>query len=82
MVIASLEDSIQDAIDAMGHKDIRHLPVSDPNTNEIVGLLSISVVAKALAESRSKAFRMLEDIAINSTMPIHVGFFLFCFCFN
>jgi CBS domain-containing protein len=66
-----LDDTIQDCVDAMGFKDVRHLPCCDPETGEIIGLLSIRDLAKALAREREKAFRKLEKLS--NTMPIHDG---------
>lgn len=73
LIVASVDDSVQDCVDAMGAKDIRHMPVADPVTGEFVGLLSIREVAKALAKERDAAFRKLEDFQIQSKMPIHDG---------
>ena len=73
LIVASLDDSIQDCVDAMGARDIRHMPVADPSSGEFVGLLSIREVARALAKERDAAFRKLEDVQVLSQMPIHDG---------
>lgn len=73
LIVASLDDSIQDCVDAMGARDIRHMPVADSVTGDFVGLLSIREVAKALAKEREAAFRKLEDVQVSSQMPIHDG---------
>jgi len=73
LVVASLDDTVQDCVDAMGNKEIRHLPVSDSITKEIIGLLSIRDVARALAQERERAFTMLDDLQTSSTIPIHDG---------
>ena len=73
LIVASIEDTIQDCVDAMGARDIRHMPVADPSTGEFVGLLSIREVARALAKEREAAFRKLEDVQVSSQMPIHDG---------
>jgi CBS domain-containing protein len=72
LVVASLDDTIQDTLDAMASKDVRHLPVADAK-GEVVGLLSIREVAKALAKERDNAFRMLDQIQTESKLPIHDG---------
>ena len=72
LIVASLDDTIQDCVDAMGASDIRHMPVAD-NTGDFVGLLSIREVAKALAKEREAAFKKLEDVQASAKMPIHDG---------
>ena len=73
LIVASLDDSVQDCVDAMGSRDIRHLPVADPSSGEFVGLLSIREVAKALAKEREAVSKKLEDVQVSSQMPIHDG---------
>lgn len=74
LVVASLNDTMQDVIDAMATKEVRHLPVADPDANfDIVGLLSIRQVAKALALERNRAVKVLEDLEASTRMPIHDG---------
>ena len=73
LIVASLDDTIQDCVDAMGARDIRHMPVADPGNGEFVGLLSIRDVAKALAKEKEIAFRKLEAVQVAREMPIHDG---------
>lgn len=73
LIVASLDDTLQDCVDAMGSKDIRHMPVADPGSNDIVGLLSIREVAKALAKEKETAIRKLEAVKVAKEMPIHDG---------
>jgi CBS domain-containing protein len=72
LVTASLEDTIQDALDAMASKNVRHLPVAD-GKGEILGLLSIRDVAKALAKERDDAIKRLDQLKVDSKLPIHDG---------
>ena len=72
LIVASLDDSIEDCLNAMGSNNIRHLPVADQVVGEIVGIISIRDVAKALASDREKALLKLHDLA-SSKAPIHDG---------
>lgn len=71
VIVASLDDTIQDCVDAMGCREIRHLPCCDPNTGEMVGLLSIGDLARCLSREQEIVFRKLEDLA--NPIPIHDG---------
>lgn len=71
VILASLDDTIQDCVDAMGCREIRHLPCCDPNTGEIVGLLSIGDLARCLSREQQLVFRKLEDLS--NPIPIHDG---------
>jgi predicted transcriptional regulator len=73
LIVASIDDSVQDCVDAMGSREIRHMPVADPKSGEFVGLLSIREVARALAKEREAAFKKLEDVQVSAQMPIHDG---------
>ena len=72
IVMADLDDTIQDALDAMASKDVRHLPVAD-SKGDVLGLLSIREVAKALAKERDEAITKLDQLKMESKLPIHDG---------
>eukprot|EP00510_Aplanochytrium_minuta_P009771 CAMPEP_0184075630 /NCGR_PEP_ID=MMETSP0957-20130417/71234_1 /TAXON_ID=627963 /ORGANISM="Aplanochytrium sp, Strain PBS07" /LENGTH=160 /DNA_ID=CAMNT_0026378093 /DNA_START=168 /DNA_END=650 /DNA_ORIENTATION=+ len=71
LICASPTDSLQDCVDIMAIKDIRHLPVSQSD-GEVVGLLSIKDIARAFSNERSTVLSTLEEIR-ESRMPIHDG---------
>ena len=71
LIVASMDDTIQDCVDAMGSRDIRHMPVADGD--DFAGLLSIREVAKALAKEKEIAIRKLEAVKVAKIMPIHDG---------
>jgi CBS domain-containing protein len=68
LIVADVKDSLQDCMDAMGAKEIRHLPVA--RDGDIVGIISIRDIAKAFATERDKVFRKLENLETNN---IHDG---------
>jgi signal-transduction protein with cAMP-binding, CBS, and nucleotidyltransferase domain len=68
LILADVQDTLQDCVDAMGTKDIRHLPVA--RDGDIVGIISIREIARAFAKERDKVFRKLEDL---ETSNIHDG---------
>mmetsp|Transcript_20833 Transcript_20833/g.25261 ORF Transcript_20833/g.25261 Transcript_20833/m.25261 type:complete len:198 (-) Transcript_20833:1214-1807(-) len=71
LICASPDDTLQDCVDIMTIKDIRHIPVTE-NDGEVVGLLSIKDIARAFSQERDRVFRTLDDIR-DRQMPIHDG---------
>lgn len=71
LVVASEEDCVEDCVTVMASRSIRHLPVADSEGN-VLGLLSIRDIAKALAEERQVVSKKLDELRLKE-MPIHDG---------
>jgi len=71
LVVASPDDFLQDCIDVMVARNIRHLPVAELS-GTIVALLDTQDIAKALADERSVTIDTLDEIR-DVKMPIHDG---------
>lgn len=72
LIVAKLNDDIQDCVDVMAAQNIRHLPVIQEDGN-VIGLLSIRDIAKALSKERHSVLRTLNDLRTTTKMPIHDG---------
>ncbi|GBG28754.1 CBS domain-containing protein CBSCBSPB4 [Hondaea fermentalgiana] len=71
LIVATPDDVMQDCIDIMVMKNIRHLPIAEPD-GTIVALLDIKDIAKALADERTITLHTLDEIRAEK-MPIHDG---------
>jgi len=72
LVVASLDDSLQDCVDVMARRKFRHLPVAEKN-GTVVGLLSLRDIVAVLAEERREALARSEELRRQVSMPIHDG---------
>ena len=72
LIVASTTDSLQDCVDVMAAKDIRHLPVAGSD-GDVVGLISIKDIALSLSKERSAAIKNLQKLKTEKSMPIHDG---------
>uniref|UniRef100_A0A7S2S3V2 CBS domain-containing protein n=1 Tax=Mucochytrium quahogii TaxID=96639 RepID=A0A7S2S3V2_9STRA len=72
LVVATPQDNLQDCVDMMVQKQIRHLPVAESD-GTVIGLLDIQDIAKTLADERQVTMQTLDEIRIASNMPIHDG---------
>lgn len=72
LVVARLDDTVQDCVDVMAAKNIRHLPVSQEN-GDVIGLLSIRDIARALSHEHHEVLNNLEELRVARDMPIHDG---------
>ncbi len=74
LVVASVDDTLRDCLDVMGIKSIRHLPVVDNSQgNDVVALISISDIARALCKQSDLALKTLDKMITDKDMPIHDG---------
>jgi len=71
LLVASPEADLQDCIDDMVYKRIRHIPIAQDG--EVLALLGIEDVARALSDERQVTLHCLEDILTAKHMPIHDG---------
>ena len=72
LVVASPNDTIQDCVDVMAAKNIRHLPIADKD-GSVMGLLSIRDIARALSRERAEVLHEVEELRSSRDMPIHDG---------
>mmetsp|Transcript_18801 Transcript_18801/g.36849 ORF Transcript_18801/g.36849 Transcript_18801/m.36849 type:complete len:202 (-) Transcript_18801:210-815(-) len=71
LIVARPDDVMQDCIDIMVMKNIRHLPIAEDD-GSVVALLDIKDIAKALADERTVTLHTLDEIR-EEKMPIHDG---------
>lgn len=71
LVVASLDDTLQDCVDVMARRGFRHLPVAEEG-GKVVGLLSLQDIVQVLAEERKQVLSA-QALAAASGMPIHDG---------
>jgi hypothetical protein len=57
----------------MVSKDIRDLPVMDEHSGDIVALMSLKDIAKALGRIQADTFKKLNEMRVAIQMPIHDG---------
>lgn len=62
MKTASIDDSIESAMETMMTKSIRHLPIMDGD--KLVGIVSIKDLIKEVVADREKTIRDLSDLAL------------------
>jgi len=64
LITATPEDSVEDCMQMMLSKDIRHLPLLDSSTKKVVGIISIKDLVKTLLAEKEKAIKVLSDFAL------------------
>jgi CBS domain-containing protein len=65
LVKASPEDSIEEAMNKMMTKSIRHLPIVDDD--KLVGIVSIKDLIKAVVEDRNQQIKDLSEMALGKS---------------
>lgn len=65
LVKASSEDSIEEAMNKMMTKSIRHLPIVDDD--KLVGIVSIKDLIKAVVEDRNQQIKDLSEMALGKS---------------
>lgn len=65
LVKASPDDSVEEAMNKMMTKSIRHLPIVDGE--KLVGIVSIKDLIKAVVEDRNKQIKDLSEIALGKS---------------
>lgn len=63
LITATPEDSVEDCMQMMLSKDIRHLPLLDGD-KKVVGIISIKDLVKTLLAEKEKAIKVLSDFAL------------------
>jgi CBS domain-containing protein len=69
LIVGDANESLQDALDVIVHRNVRHLPIC--RDGRIVALLGVEDLARKLADERVVKLRSLADLRM--TMPIHDG---------
>jgi CBS domain-containing protein len=64
IIIAKKEDTIEQCMNKMLFKDIRHLLVIDDNNNEFVGMISIKDLIKEIMKDKNETITRLTDFKI------------------
>jgi len=72
LIVAAPSDTIQDCVDVLVAKNIRHLPVADED-GDVIALLDIKDVAKSLVDEHQETLHTLHKFRLVSKMPIHDG---------
>ena len=69
LIVGDANESVQDALDVIVHRNVRHLPIC--RDGRIVALLGVEDLARKLADERVVKLRSLADLRM--AMPIHDG---------
>ncbi len=64
LMVAHPDDSIDDCMQKMLSKDIRHLPLVDANDKEVIGMLSVKDLVKSLVKEKEATIKVLSDFAL------------------
>lgn len=73
LLVACASDLVEDCLTMMVSKDIRDLPVMDEHSGEIVALMSLKDIAKALGRIQADTFKRMNELRVAIQMPIHDG---------
>ena len=63
LVTAKTDDSVEECMEKMLSKDIRHLPVVDAD-KKVVGLISIKDLVKTVVKEKEHTIKVLSDFAL------------------
>ena len=63
LVTAKTTDSVEECMEKMLSKDIRHLPLVD-QSDKVVGLISIKDLVKTVVKEKEKTIQVLSDFAL------------------
>jgi CBS domain-containing protein len=63
LITANTKDSVEDCMEKMLQKDIRHLPLVD-DSDKVVGLISIKDLVKTVVKEKEKTIKVLSDFAL------------------
>jgi len=63
LVTASPTDSVNECLEKILSKDIRHLPMIN-DEGDVMGMLSVKDLVKAVVDEKEKALRTLSDFAL------------------
>mmetsp|Transcript_10727 Transcript_10727/g.13563 ORF Transcript_10727/g.13563 Transcript_10727/m.13563 type:complete len:199 (-) Transcript_10727:485-1081(-) len=64
LMVAHPEDSVDDCMQKMLSKDIRHLPLIDEETGKVMGMLSVKDLVKSLVKEKEETIKVLSDFAL------------------
>ncbi|CAM9598885.1 unnamed protein product [Chrysoparadoxa australica] len=64
VVMAKKSDTVQDCMKKMLSRDIRHLPIIDDDSGEVVGLLSIKDLIKEVAREKENLIHKISDFKL------------------
>ena len=63
LVTAPTDASVEECMEKMLSKDIRHLPIVD-SSDKVVGLISIKDLVKIVVKEKEKTIKVLSDFAL------------------
>jgi CBS domain containing-hemolysin-like protein len=64
IIIAKKDDTIEQCMNKMLFKDIRHLLVIDETTNDVVGMISIKDLVKEVMKDKNDIITRLTDFKL------------------
>jgi len=64
LITAKPTDSVDECMNKMLSKDIRHLPLIDESNGAVLGMLSVKDLVKSLVEEKEKQMKTLSDFAL------------------
>lgn len=63
LVVAQRKDTVDECMQKMLSKGIRHLPLVDDN-NKVIGMISIKDLVKLMVDEKEKTIKVLSDFAL------------------
>lgn len=63
LITANTKDSVEECMEKMLSKDIRHLPLVD-DSDKVVGLISIKDLVKTVVKEKEETIKVLSDFAL------------------
>lgn len=63
LITAATDASVEECMEKMLSKDIRHLPIVD-SSEKVVGLISIKDLVKTVVKEKEKTIKVLSDFAL------------------
>lgn len=63
IVTAETDESVEDCMEKMMVKGIRHLPIVDKSKN-VIGLISIKDLVKTVLQNKNETIKVLSDFAL------------------
>mmetsp|Transcript_13087 Transcript_13087/g.18730 ORF Transcript_13087/g.18730 Transcript_13087/m.18730 type:complete len:193 (+) Transcript_13087:52-630(+) len=64
LITATPKDSVDECMQKMLSKDIRHLPLVDEDSKTVIGMLSIKDLVKTLVQEKEDTIKILSDFAL------------------
>jgi len=64
LITATPKDTVDECMQKMLSKDIRHLPLLDDTSGKVMGMLSVKDLVKSLVQEKEDTIKVLSDFAM------------------